>query len=433
MKIEITNTTKKVIICSLVFSFLNFTTLQGQESIKVSSLTIEQCYEWSKENYPITQQMEIIDKTKEYNISNASKGYLPQISLNGQATYQSDVIQFPFEMPGITFPTIDKDQYKTYVNVYQSLSNFGIVNNQKKIEETNGEIEKQKIELEFLKLKDRINQIFFGLILITEKNKQLNIVQVDIDSALVRVDAAIVNGTATINDKQLLQVEKISLDQQINENTANQSAFVKMISTMTGHNITTNTQLIQPPVESHNYELHRPELKLFSLQNQTLSLEKKILNNSQIPNIGLFGQGGYSKPALNLLSNDFAFYYIGGIKLSWNVSGLYNLNKRKQLLRLANETIEAQKQSFLLNTNLTQSQQSAEVEKYQFLILTDKQIITIRQNVLNTARAQLENGLITTIDYINILNDLKQATQTMLLHETQLLLAQQNLKNTTGN
>lgn len=434
MNNKTTKTMKKNIFLVLVFSLISFVKLQAQDNIKdIQSISIEQCYEWSKANYPITQQMEIIDKTTAFNIKNASNGNLPQISLNGQATYQSAVTKLPISIPNMTIPSLSKDQYKTYASVYQSLTNFNKINTQKKLTKTKAEIEKQQLEIDFLKLKDRINQIFFGTLLISEKNEQLQIIKSDIDSALVRIQAAIDNGTATTIDKQLLEVEKITLDQKIDENNANQTAFLKMLSTLTGKNITTSTTLIHPQSQPLNSTIKRPELQLFSLQNQTIDFKKKQLNNSLIPNVGIFGQAGYGRPALNFLSNEFQTYYIGGIKLNWNISGFYSLKSNRKLLDLANERIEAQKKAFLLKTNLTQSQQTAEVEKYQDLLLSDKKIIVIRQNVDNTAKVQLENGLITTIDYIKILNDLNKAKQIMLLHETQLLLAQQNLKNTAGN
>ena len=149
--------------------------------------------------------------------------------------------------------------------------------------------------------------------------------------------------------------------------------------------------------------------------------------------MGLFVQGGYGRPALNFLSNDFDFYYLGGIKFNWNISSFYGYKNTKKILALRSNKIETQKEAFLLNTNLTQTQQSAEISKYQSLIQSDIEIIKIREEVLATANVQLSNGLITTLDYVKFLNDVNKARQVYLLHETQLLLAQFNLKTTTGN
>lgn len=420
-----------------LFIFLTIgSSINAQNAIQapeVVSMSIEECYLWTKENYPLIQQMNIIDKTSQYSLENASHGNLPQISLNGQASYQSDVTQLPIAIPNMEIPTIDRDQYKIYGEVYQPLSNFSHVKANKKLIANNGEIEKQKIEVDLYQLKDRINQLFFGVLLMDEKIEQFKIIQADLDSALVRVNAAVDNGTATLMDKQLLNVERISLSQQIEESQTSQLAFLSMLTILTGKNITANTLLVKPSLELMSTTINRPELQLFNLQNQSIILQDKILNNVLLPNIGLFAQGGYGRPALNFLSNEFEFYYIGGLKFNWNLSSLYNYKNTKKSLRLSTEKIATQKEAFLLNTRLTQSQQSTEVSKYQNLLIMDKEIIGIREEVLAAANVQLGNGLITTIDYVKFLNDVNKARQMRLLHETQLLLAQYNLKTTTGN
>jgi outer membrane protein TolC len=399
----------------------------------VTIATIEECYLWSSENFPLIKQLDIIDKTTQFSLSNASNGNLPQINLNGQATYQSAVTQLPIEIPNMEIPTIDKDQYKIYGEVYQPLTNFSKVNTNKDQIELNGEIEKQKVEVDLYQLKERINQMYFGVLLINEKIEQFEIIKSDLDSALVKVEAAIANGTATLTDKRLLDVERISLDQQIEENQSNQRAFLEMLSTLTGKDISERTHLVEPTITAVSTTINRPELQLFRLQNQALSLQEKQVDNGLIPTVGLFVQSGYGRPALNFLSNDFELYYLGGIKFNWNLSNFYGRNKTKSTLRLTSDKIAAQREAFLLNTSLTQSQQSAEVTKFQRLVSLDREIINIRVEVLSTANAQLNNGLITTIDYIKFLNDVNKARQVLLLHETQLLLAQFNLKTTTGN
>jgi outer membrane protein TolC len=269
--------------------------------------------------------------------------------------------------------------------------------------------------------------------LIGEKIEQYTLIQAELDSAMEKINAAIENGTATRADGQLINVERLSLKQQIDEQKANQLAFLKILSTLTGKNITRSTRLIKPIPNNQSLTNNRPELKLFSLQYQSIDLQRKQLDNSLMPNVGVFAQGGYGRPALNFLNNEFEFYYIGGLKFNWNISSLYNYNDTKRSLDLNTEKIQSNQDAFLMNNNLTELQQSAEIDKYNSLINTDGQIVEIRQDVLNTAKVQLDNGLITTIDYVKFLSDLNRAKQSLILHETELLLAQYNLKITTGN
>lgn len=399
----------------------------------IDSATINECYLWSKDNFPLTKQMDIIDKTTQFSLSNASKANLPQINLNGQASYQSDVTSLPIDIPNMEIPTIDKDQYKIYGDLYQPLTNFSNVNTRKQQIELSGEIEKQQIEIDLYQLKSRINQIYFGVLLINEKIEQFEIIQSDLDSALVKIEAAIANGTATLTDKRLFNVERISIDQKIEENKSNQLTFLQMLSTLTGKNISEATVLEKPIIQTVISAINRPELQLFNLQNTAIGIQEKQLNNSLMPNVGLFAQGGYGRPALNFLSNEFEFYYITGLRVNWNLSSFYQLKNTKKILSISNDKIANQRETFLLNTGLTQSQQSAEITKFQGLIKSDKEITTIREEILKTAKVQLDNGIITTIDYVKFLNDVNKAKQMFLLHETQLLLAQYNLKTTTGN
>lgn len=54
-------------------------------------ITLGECYEWAHANYPQIRQYGLIEQTERYNLSNAAKGWMPQLSVNAKATYQSDV------------------------------------------------------------------------------------------------------------------------------------------------------------------------------------------------------------------------------------------------------------------------------------------------------------------------------------------------------
>lgn len=101
------------VILFLCFPLLSGT-VKGQEQI-----TLTQCYEWARANYPQIRQFGLIGQTEQYNLSNAGKGWLPQLTVNAKATYQSDVTKLPFDadklssiVPGLEIPTLSKDQYQ---------------------------------------------------------------------------------------------------------------------------------------------------------------------------------------------------------------------------------------------------------------------------------------------------------------------------------
>ncbi len=399
----------------------------------LSQVTIEACYDWVTNNYPLIKQLDIIERTKAYNLSNAAKATLPQININGQASYQSEVTKFPASIPGVEIATLDKDQYKIYGDVFVPLTNRPAIKTKKQLIEANSKIAQQQIEIDLYQLKDRVNQLYFGILLMENKLKQIGILQKNLAAALEQTQAAVVNGLAIESNEQLLQAELIKSNQKTEELLANKRAFISMLAMLTKQEITESTNFIEPVAVSAFDQIKRRELQLFDSRYQSVSLQEEQIKNSFIPTIGLFAQGGLGRPALNFLSNDFKLYYIAGLKINWNLSNYYTSDNNQQILQLSKEKINTQKEIFLLNTNLTMTQQSNEVVKYQKLIATDNDLISLRRKIKETAATQLTNGLISALDYINYVNAEDEANQDLILHQTQLLLAQYNLKVTSGN
>lgn len=396
-----------------------------------NTISIEECYKLAQTNFPLVKQMALIDKTKEYSISNAAKGYLPQFTINGQGTYQSEVTEI--KIPNVTTTTLSKNQYKIYGEVYQSLTDAATIKQQKELAKANAETEQQKIEVELYKLKERINQIYFGILLIDAQIEQTELLKKDIQSGIDKTNAAITNGTALKSNADNLKAELLKTDQRTIELKANRKGYTDMLAIFIAKQVTENTKLITPVTQVIQPAINRPELKLYETQKKSFDIQNKLITARNLPKVGLFFQGGYGRPGLNQLSNDFATYYIGGLKLNWNFGGLYTAKNDRALLKINQQTIDVQKEVFLFNTNLSLSQQNSEVDKFQKLINTDNEIIQLRQKVKTTAQAQLQNGVITTNDYLTYVNAEDQARQNLLLHQVQLSLAQYNYQTTYGN
>ena len=397
------------------------------------SLTIDQCYDLAKQHYPLSKQRELIRKTAAYTIENISKGYLPQFAVNGQASYQSDVTQLPIKIPGMDIPVIAKDQYKIYGELTQSIYNGGLLKDRKRAQELTAAAEEQKLEADLYKLRESINQLFFGILLIDEQLKQTALAKKDIQSGINKTQAAIDNGTALKSSSAILKAESLKTDQKTIELKAARKAYMDMLGLFLNQQIDENTAFIKPQNPAATKEIRRPELLFYNAQKNSLDIQDKILSSRNLPKLNLFLQGGYGRPALNMLSNKFEAYYIGGIRLNWSLAGLYTIKKDKALVDINRKSIELQNETFLLNTNIAMEQQDAEINKYQQLLATDNDIIPLREEVKKAASAQLENGVINSNDYLREVNAEDLARQNKILHEIQLLVAQYNQKTTSGN
>jgi len=150
------------------FLFL-FLAIFFQLSLAGQNLTVETCQEKAKANYPQIKQYGLIEKTAQFNISNANKGYLPQLTFSAKATYQSDVTQIPASLGTVlsdlthkpfSFPSLPKDQYQAVLEADQVIWDGGVISSQKKITNASTELEKQSLEVDLFALKDRVNQLF---------------------------------------------------------------------------------------------------------------------------------------------------------------------------------------------------------------------------------------------------------------------------------
>lgn len=402
-------------------------------ALQAQSLTIETCYTLAAENYPLVKQRELLTKSNEYTLQNLSKGYLPQLTLAGQATYQSEVTQVPISVPGMNVPVLSKDQYKFYGEVTQTLFDGGVIKQQKLTQQSNLQVEQQKLEVELYKIRERINQLFFGILLVDEQIRQTELLKQDIALGLKKTEAAIANGTAFRSSADVLKAELLNADQRTTELKAARIAYAEMLGLFINRQLDAGTALEKPKALVVSPEINRPEITLYDSQNKTIDAQYKMLTARNLPRLNLFFQAGYGRPALNMLSNDFEAYYIGGVRLNWSLSGLYTLKKDKSLLDLNRQTIAVQKETFLFNTHYTLRQQSAEVNKYSELLTSDNDIIALRTRVKQTASAQLENGVITSNDYLREVNAEDKARQNKIVHEIQMLMAQYAQQTTTGN
>jgi len=403
-----------------------------------STITLEDCYKLARQQYPLIRQSDLIEKTKAYNIENASKGYYPQLNINGQGTYQSAVTDIPLNgLPkpfnDLSFPTLPKEQFNVHGEVDQTIYDGGVIKQQKQSDAVNAGIQQQNLEVELYALKDRINQIYFGVLLIDKQVVQNSLTQKDIQNSIDKTQEGVKNGTATSSSVAELQAELLQQQQNKIQLQASRKAYLDMLGVFVNRQLDTNTTLQIPATLIPSDSIKRPELSLYDFQKKGDDAQEKILTASDRPKFSYFFQGGYALPGLNGFDISPAWYYITGLRLSWNLGGYYTLKKQKQLLDIDRQTIDLQKQTFLFNTTVTMKQQSSDITELQAVINTDNEIIAKRTEVKDASKAQMEYGTITIHDYISELDAEDQAKQSLLLHQVQLLLAEYTYQNTTGN
>ena len=409
---------KQVMIISLLFCC----------SLTVfAQLTIHDCYIKARDNYPLIKQYGLIEKSKDYHLSNASKGYLPQITFSAKISYQSEVTEVPIVLPGIK--GMNKDQYGATVDVSQVLWDGGMIQSKKEMIRTGSEVEKKSLEVDLYAIKDRINQLYFGILLFDAQLEQNRLFQEELKRNLDKVSACIKNGVANQADLDAVKVEQLKAIQVKSQLTHVRNAYVDVLSAMIHEKLDEQVVLLQPEqIIFSGSIVQRPELELFKAQVNRLEVQQQEIRAGWMPKLGIFLTGGYGNPGLNMLKSGFSSYYIVGMRLSWNLSNLYPNKNNKRLIQNNIQSVLTQQENFLFHVNLDVLKKQRELSKYREQIKYDDEIISLRNSVKQSSEAKMSNGTLSGIDWMRDVLAEDLAKQEKILHEIELLLTMYHLK-----
>jgi outer membrane protein TolC len=399
-----------------------------------SVLSLNDCYTLLNKNYPLAAQHDLLNQQKDLNIDAVNKLRLPQLNLAVKTTYQSDVTFVDVPLPNVTIPSPNKDQYRATLTANQLIYQGGLINTQEKVKTLETQVKQNALKVSLYNLKQRVNQVFFSILLQDEKRSLVLDKQKQLNARLNEVNAIIKNGAALNTSNALLEAESLNIKQQLFEIESTKTALLKVLAKLIGKPLSVTTKLKQPQVLINSIRpLNRPELNYFDLQKQEIKLKSDLLNKSIAPKITAFAQGGYGNPGLNLFDTNFASYYLIGLQLNWHVFDWHKNKKERQSLAINQQIIDTQKDVFKLNTNLETINQLAEIKTLNRLLKTDQQIIPLRDKVLKTAESQLKNGVITPSNYITELTRFYEAKTNLKTHQIKLNWAKINYLTTTGN
>jgi len=411
--------------------------VKGQESI-----TLSQCYEWARNNYPQIRQFGLIEQAEQYNLSNAGRGWLPQISVNAKATYQNEVTKLPFDtenissiLPGFDMPTLSKDQYQIAGEISQTIWDGGLIHSARNLTRAEAEANREQLESDLYTLNDRVNQLYFGSLLQDELIRQNTILQKELQINIDRIKAMIENGVANQSDRESMEVELLNARQNEIELKASRKAYRQMLSVLTGVSLSEDAILVAPllPGSSFSGGINRPELRAFDARVALMEAQNKQITADLMPRFGAFIQGGYGRPGLNMLEDSFNPFYVAGVRMSWNLGKLYTIKNDRRKVETNRKNVEVQRETFLFNLQLQLLQQNTEIRKITDLMHSDDEIIRLRNSIKKAAEVKLENGVISVTDLIREINAEDMAKQQGVTHKIQHLMAVYNYLYSTND
>ena len=412
----------------------------------VTAQTLEECQQAAERNYPLIHQYGLIENTTELTVANIRKGWLPQVSASAQATYQSDVVAFPEQMQaiyqqlGLNMKGLTKDQYRVGIDVSQTIYDGGAISSQKAVAREQGKVQAAQNEVNIYNVRKRVNEMYFSLLMLDEQILLNHDLQELFRGNEQKLASMVRQGTAAESDLQNVKAERLNVVQQATSLESQKRMLQRMLSTFCGIEV---KEVAKPALQASTLTspqreaVARPEMRLFDAQLNLADAEEKALNSAMMPKLGLFAQGFYGYPGLNMFEDmmrrDWSLNGIIGARLTWNIGALYTRKNDKAKLQLQRDMTESNREVFLFNNNLEQIQQNEDIARFQKLMADDEEIITLRSAVRKAAESKLAHGIIDVNDLVREINAENAARVQQSMHEIEMLKQIYDNKFTTNN
>lgn len=421
---------KRFVLLSLMM--LTVLTFQAQ--------TLDECCRLARENYPEIRQYDLIAETEQYNISNAARAWIPQVVFSGQATYQSATPTYPeafnqmIAASGLDMSGVRKDQYKVAIDVSQNIWDGGHSKANRAIAEAEASEQRSRVDVSLYDLQSRIQNLYFGILLLDERVEQTETLIEVLDANLNRMRTYYKNGVAMQADVDAIEAELLTARQTHGQVVASRASFRRMLEVFIGRPLTDETLTRPAMVEVASRTSLRPELAMFDAQSNKLVAQRKAITTSVMPRFSAFAQGYYGYPGLDMfksmVSSEWTLNAIVGVRMSWNIGAFYTQKNNLSKLDAAERQIAIQRDVFLFNTEMQTTQDADEIARLQSALEDDNRIVELRRSVRMAAESRLENGVIDATDLLRKIADETTATLSRSTHEIELLQATYRLKTT---
>lgn len=408
---------------------------------QAQTVTLDECQRLAQENYPLIKQYDLIRQTTDYTVSNISKGWLPQISAMAQATYQSDVMTLPDPLQkmlgqqGYDVKGLRKDQYRIGIDINQTVYDGGLISGQKNVARLEGEVQTAQTATDLYAIRQRINDLYFGILLLDEKIQLNKDLQVLLQSNLDKLKSMLSHGIAMQSDVNTVMAEKLKAEQQATELASSRKSLTDMLAVFIGKEV---TDLAMPQdVAVSSLGNNRPELHLFDTQIELANAQESLLNARLLPKLSVFAQGYYGYPGYDqfdaMFNRTWKLNGMVGVRLSWNIGALYTRKNDRAKLNTRRGLIESARETFLFNNHLLEIQQNDGIVKYRQLIADDREIVSLRSDVRRAAESKLEHGIIDTNNLLQEITRENQSRIDLSTHTILMLKENYDLKYTTNN
>ena len=417
----------KKILPLLIGCLFSVTGIAQEQQISLSML-----YDKLEQNYPTADKMRIRNEITGIQQQLSQTGWYPEVTVGASTSWQSEVTEVPFVPNG---PEFSQDHYTVSLDIVQPVFEAGRVSKMKRLNQIQGEVANASTEVEMQSLRRQIDQIYFGIL---QGRKNLEILQVlthDLEEQLSSIESRVNNGVLLPGNKYSLEAELLKVEQQKTGVEEQIKGGFEMLSILSGAELNDRVELEIPETSGLNEEneFYRAEYELFDARQQILNSQLELSGSDKLPVITAFGKTAYGRPGFNAFDNDLHFYWMVGLKAQWSFRSWRNSDKKAQVLELEKDELQTSEDAFTRQLKAGISKQQYRIESLNKQIELDGQVLELRTKVVAEKKHQLNEGVITSTEFITELNAENRARLNLELHKIQLMQAKYEYQTLKGD
>lgn len=411
-----------------LFKALLFVMLFGGYSLspvlaQSDTLTVFQVYRLAEFNYPALKNDSLLRTALALKIENFNSRYLPQLTAQGDASYQSDVVAFPFGLPDGETLNLPREHWQAYIQVDQLIYDGGANAADKALAEAESNIELNRFNASLRQVQVQVVKLYFALALGHDRRRAIeNTHEVLTDKREV-LRSAFEGGIADRADVLRLQAEIVQVEKQLEDLDNALAGSADALSIITGTDISAETPVRVPELDAGDVyaDLNRPDLDLFDAHKARIDAQWRLREAQRRPKLGAFAQAGASYPnKFNFFDDATTPFYLFGAHLTWNFTSWGGFHRDRQAFDLQSQMLSADKHSLELSIRADLSEQAQEIARYRQALEKDQQLMDLRKEIRLLVSRQLDEGIVGTDAFIDAVHDEQAADINFRINAAQL-------------
>lgn len=383
-----------------------------------AQLTLDSCRQKAHDNYPMIKQYTLINRSRDYTIGNIGKAWLPQVNAMAGAAAYTDMLDIPAQARMLTGETKNWTA-GAMISLQQQIYDGGQTAAQKNTARAETEVSRRNVDVSMYAVNDRIEQLFFGILLIDEQLKQNRLLQNDLGINERQVADMMKGGLANATDIDAVKVEEVKCRQSEASLTAMRQAYLRMLGYFIGEQLNETTTLVAPNETATTKidAITRPELQWYAARQSLLGEQRKQLDTRLMPTVKAFGAAIAHTSLADMMHNTFA---AAGVTVSWNIGALYTRKNDLYKLQVEEDRIDAEQQTFLFNNHLQTEETQGQITALKKQLDLDRETVRLREDIYSKSMKKVKLGTETVNEMLRDAIAVSQTRQQQSLHNIQL-------------